>query len=95
MEKAGNVINLDLPLLDKSDPIWTAANGFVVRSSEGTTELVNGGHETFSVKVSGKETDGRLSLMEGEEPSKLLVFYTPAGAEEFFLILLPDSDDWK
>lgn len=143
-------MKLDLPLPDRTDPVWTAANGFVVRAAEGITKLINGGQETFSVKVTGKDTNGRLSLMEGEvspgfgnlphahggedeaflvmsgefrfingnqtidagpgdfiyiprgtrhgfknlstRPAKLLVFYTPAGAEEFFLEHGEDPD---
>ncbi|MEO3748588.1 cupin domain-containing protein [Plantactinospora sp. B5E13] len=121
-----------------------------MRSSEGITKLINGGQETFTVKATGKQTDGKLSLMEGEvspgfgnlphahgaedeafyvvsgefkfingnqtfdaaagdfiyiprgtrhgfknistEPSRLLVFYSPAGAEEFFLKYGEDPD---
>ncbi|MFC5940641.1 cupin domain-containing protein [Micromonospora harpali] len=135
---------------DRSDPIWTAANGFVVRDTEGAVKLINGGQEIMRVKVTGSQTDGRLSLMEGRiapgfgnlphahgaedeafyvvsgefrfingdrsfiagpgdfvyiprgtrhgfknlgtEEAKLLVFYTPAGAEQFFLQHGEDPD---
>ncbi|WP_406356891.1 cupin domain-containing protein [Streptomyces sp. NBC_01635] len=132
---------LRLPLPAEDDPVWTSANGFVVRRNEGVVRLT--GHETFSVKVTGEETDGALAFMDGtvepghgnvphvhskedeafyvlsgefeflngaerftagpedfvyipkgtrhgfrnpsREPARLLVFYTPAGPESFFL----------
>ncbi|MEU3986342.1 cupin domain-containing protein [Streptomyces sp. NPDC026672] len=132
---------LRLPLPDEDDPVWTAANGFVVREDGGVVRLT--GHETFTVKVTGEQTDGALAFMDGlvepghgnvphihsqedeafyvlsgafeflngadritagpgdfvyipkgtrhgfrntaAEPARLLVFYTPAGPESFFL----------
>ncbi|MFB8776446.1 cupin domain-containing protein [Streptomyces broussonetiae] len=132
---------LHLPLPDKDDPVWTAANGFVVRKDGGLVRLT--GHETFAVKVTGEQTDGALAFMDGviepdhgnvphihskedeafyvasgtfefingnqrieagegdfvyipkgtrhafknvgPEPARLLVFYTPAGPESFFV----------
>ncbi|WP_031031695.1 cupin domain-containing protein [Streptomyces sp. NRRL WC-3725] len=126
---------------DKDDPVWTSADGFVVRSEEGIIRLT--GEERFSVKVTGAQTNGQLGLMEGtiapqfgnvphthnkedeaflilsgkfrfingdqtfdasagdfvyiprgtrhgfknilDVPSKLMVFYTPAGPEQFFV----------
>lgn len=143
-------IDRRLPTPDRSDPIWTAANGFVVRDAEGTVKLVNGGRETFRIKVTAEQTAGRLSLMEcrvapgfgnvphahggedeafyvasgtfrfvnggstvdagagdfvyiprgtrhafkniGTEQAKLLVFFSPAGAERFFLDHGDDPD---
>lgn len=132
---------LNLPLPDKDDPVWTAANGFVVRKDGGVIRLT--GHETFAIKVTGEQTDGAFAFMDGliepdhgnlphihskedeafyivsgafefingneritagsgdfvyiprgtrhafknigTEPARLLVFYTPAGPESFFL----------
>lgn len=132
---------LNLPLPDKDDPVWTAANGFIVRKDGGVVRLT--GHEVMSVKVTGEQTGGALSFMDGliepghgnvphihskedeafyvasgsfefingdrkisaetgdflyipkgtrhafkntgSEPAQLLVFYTPAGPERFFL----------
>lgn len=132
-------LRLDLP--DKDDPIWTAANAFVVRKDEGAMRYI--GHEAFSVKVTGEQTGGALALMESvvqpghgniphvhrtedeafyvvsgtfqfingdqkltagpgdfvyvpkgtrhgfkaisAEPARMLVFFTPAGNEAFFL----------
>lgn len=143
-------MDLQLPTPDKSDPIWTAARGFVVREPEGTHKLLNGGQESARVKVTGEQTGGRLSLLElavapgfgnlphahgaedeafyvvsgefrflngdrtfdagpgdfvyiprdtrhgfrnlGTEQAKLMVFYTPAGAEQFFLKYGDDPD---
>ncbi|MGW2150630.1 cupin domain-containing protein [Nonomuraea bangladeshensis] len=134
-------MSLNLPLPDKDDPVWTAANGFVVRKDGGVIRLT--GHETFAVKVTGEQTDGAFAFMDGliepdhgnqphihtkedeafyvvsgafafingnqkitagagdfvyipkgtrhgfknigTEPARLLVFYTPAGPESFFL----------
>ncbi|MFI7448664.1 cupin domain-containing protein [Nonomuraea sp. NPDC049714] len=132
---------LNLPLPPKDDPVWTAANGFVVRKDGGVIRLT--GHETMAVKVTGEQTDGAFAFMDGiiepghgnqahihskedeafyvvsgefsfingnqkitagigdfvyipkgtrhgfknisAEPARLLVFYTPAGPEAFFL----------
>ena len=49
---------------DPDDPIWTTANGFVVRKDEGPLKLLNGGVEQARVKISGNRTAGRLSLLE-------------------------------
>jgi mannose-6-phosphate isomerase-like protein (cupin superfamily) len=139
-----------IPLPDRNDPIWTAARAFVVRKDGGTMKLLNGGQERGRVKVTGDQTDGRLSLLEmyvapgfgniahahadedeafyiasGEfrfvngsgtldagpgdfvyiprgtrhafrnltdETGTLLVFYTPAGPEQFFLDFGDDPD---
>jgi quercetin dioxygenase-like cupin family protein len=135
------IMTLRLPLPSPDDPVWTSAAGFIVRKDEGVVRLT--GHETFTVKVTGEETDGALALMDGliepghgnaphvhsqedeafyvltgefeflngdqkftagpgdfiyipkgtrhafrnqaQEPARLLVFYTPAGPESFFL----------
>lgn len=132
-------LHLDLP--DKNDPIWTAANAFVVRKDEGVVRYV--GHEAFSIKVTGEQTNGALAFMDSvikpghgnvphshgkedeafylisgtfqfingdqkliagpgdfvyvprgtrhgfknisAEPARMLIFYTPAGNESFFL----------
>jgi hypothetical protein len=55
---------MDLQLPDPNDPIWTTANGFLVRQDEGPLKLLNGGVEQARVKVSGDRTGGRLSLLE-------------------------------
>ncbi|WP_447035527.1 cupin domain-containing protein [Streptomyces sp. DSM 118878] len=126
---------------DKNDPVWTSADGFVVRNEEGLIRIT--GEERFSVKVTGVQTNGQLGVMEGsiapqfgnvphthnredeafliksgqfrfingdqtfeagagdfvyiprgtrhgfknllDVPSKLMVFYLPAGPEQFFL----------
>jgi mannose-6-phosphate isomerase-like protein (cupin superfamily) len=57
-------MDLQVPVPDPSDPIWTAANGFRVRKDEGPLKLLNGGVEQARVKVTGDQTDGRLSLLE-------------------------------
>ncbi|WP_162625042.1 cupin domain-containing protein [Streptomyces cadmiisoli] len=126
---------------DKDDPVWTSADGFVVRNEEGIVRLT--GEERFAVRVTGAQSNGRLGVMEGtvaprfgnvphthrqedeaflilsgrfrfingdqtfeagpgdfvyiphgtrhgfknilDVPSKMMVFYTPAGPEQFFV----------
>ncbi len=79
------------PLPDADDPIWSAANGFVVRKDEGTFKFVDGPNERVKVKVTGEQTDGALSLTEvdvlpgfGNNPHAHLVeneaFYIASGA---------------
>ncbi|MFF0176692.1 cupin domain-containing protein [Micromonospora profundi] len=143
-------MNQQRPAPDPNSPLWTAANGFVVRKDEGIPKLVNGGKESTLVKVTGDQTDGKLSLMSmdvapgfgnvphahgaedeafyvasgefrfingagtfdagpgdfiyvprltrhgfknlSDEPARLMVFYTPAGAEQFFLDFADDPD---
>ncbi|NJA57122.1 cupin domain-containing protein [Streptomyces sp. NEAU-H3] len=134
-------MNVAQAMPDKNDPVWRAANGFVVRADQGVAKSL--GHERFTVKVTGDRTDGAFALMDGtvkpshgnsphvhtqedeafyvlsgefefinggqkfragpgdfvfiprgtrhgfrnpgNEPARLLVFYTPAGPESFFL----------
>ena len=57
-------MEINVPVPDPDDPIWTAANGFVVRQDEGPLKLLNGGVEQARVKMSGDRTDGRMSLLE-------------------------------
>ena len=143
-------MTLQVPVPDEDDPIWTAANGFVVHPQEGAHKLLNGGREDVKVKVTSAQTGGRLSPLEidvtpgfgnnahahggedeafyiasgdfrfingagtfdagagafvyvprgtrhgfrniGSETGKLMVFYTPAGAEQFFLDNGDDPD---
>ncbi|MGW3489406.1 cupin domain-containing protein [Streptomyces sp. NPDC001054] len=108
-------------LPDKNDPVWTAANGFVIRADEGDVRRL--GHERFAVKATGDHTGDAFAFRDGSvepgdfefingdqkfhagpgdfiyipkgarhgfrnagsEPARLLVFYTPAGPESFFL----------
>jgi len=81
-----------LPLPDQDDPVWTAANGFIVRRDEGTLRRI--GHERMTVKITGDETGGTLALMDGViEPGhgntphihskEDEAFYVASGAFEF------------
>jgi mannose-6-phosphate isomerase-like protein (cupin superfamily) len=134
----------------KDNPVWTAANGVVVPRDAGITRRAPAAHEIFTVKLTGEQSGGRLSFMEGvispdhgnighvhtradeafyiisgeweflngdqkvevspgdfmfvpqgtrhgfknvsSEPARLLVFYTPAGTEKWFLEV---GDDQK
>ncbi|MFE0419085.1 cupin domain-containing protein [Streptomyces tendae] len=55
-------------LPDKNDPVWTAANGFVIRADEGVVKRL--GPERITVKATGDRTDGAFAFMDGTvEPS--------------------------
>ncbi|MFF9204541.1 cupin domain-containing protein [Streptomyces sp. NPDC014986] len=76
--------NLTLPSED--DPVWTSADGFVVRSHEGAIRLT--GEERFAVKVTGRQTGGRLGMMEGTiAPRFGNVPHTHNSQDEGFLVL--------
>jgi hypothetical protein len=50
-------------LIDKDDPDWTAASGFIVRGEEGLIRYV--GEEKLAVKVTGAQIGGKLGPLEG------------------------------
>ncbi|AWW41449.1 hypothetical protein DN051_36230 [Streptomyces cadmiisoli] len=135
------IMTFNFAVPDKDDPVWTSADGFVVRNEEGIVRLT--GEERFAVRVTGAQSNGRLGVMEGtvaprfgnvphthrqedeaflilsgrfrfingdqtfeagpgdfvyiphgtrhgfknilDVPSKMMVFYTPAGPEQFFV----------
>lgn len=80
-------MDLQAPLPDKNDPIWTAAKGFVVRKEEGRLKLLNGGRETTRIKVTADQTGGLLSLMEMDvAPGFGNIPHAHGGEDEAFYI---------
>lgn len=75
--------NIELP--DRDDPVWTAANGFVVRSHEGAVRVT--GEERFTIKVTAVQSKGQLGVMEGiVAPGYGNVPHAHFGEDEAFLI---------
>jgi quercetin dioxygenase-like cupin family protein len=77
---------LDLPLPSKDNPVWTAANGFIVRKGDGVIRRT--GHEVFSVKVTGDQTEGAFAFMDGMiEPGHGNVPHVHSKEDEAFYVV--------